>query len=175
MIYGDNPKSLNNIICKEKIVEPKLNKIELSNGLIGIFEQDRDNSKLLPDINSITQSSNLYVYCANNPLTYIDPNGRSLILAIGGITIAGTTILKGVAFVLGTTAGIIMAVDLGKKVVEVLRTRKGSIQNAPKPPGTPGWDAIRDLTMAEILRRAQNGEPGFRTIWKLLNDGRFKK
>jgi hypothetical protein len=64
---------------------------------------------------------------------------------------------------------------IGKKVGDVLKTRKGSIQNAPKPPGTPGWDTIRDLTMAEILRRAQKGETGFKTIWKLLNDGRFKK
>ena len=40
---------------------------------------------------------------------------------------------------------------------------------------SPGWDAIRDLTMHEILRRAKNGDKGFKTIWKLLVDGRFKK
>ena len=122
-----------------------------------------------------SQDLNRYVYCKNNPVKYVDPSGKSVSLTIGGITIAGVAIVKGVVYLAGAVAGLIMAADLGKKVGEVLKTRKGSIQNAPKPPGTPGWDAIRDLTMAEILRRAQKGETGFKTIWKLLNDGRFKK
>ena len=33
--------------------------------------------KRIPDINAIIQSSNLYVYCGNNPLKYIDPTGES--------------------------------------------------------------------------------------------------
>ncbi len=111
---------------------------------------------------------NRYAYCRNNPVRYIDPSGK---FAIAATTNTGVTILMGITYI----AGLVMAADLGKKVGEVLKTRKGSIQNAPKPPGTPGWDTIRDLTMAEILRRAQKGETGFRTIWKLLNDGRFKK
>ncbi len=113
---------------------------------------------------------NRYVYCRNNPIKYVDLTGEFAI-TIGGITIGEAAIVKGIMFV----AGAIMAADLGKKVGDVLKTRKGSIQNTPKPPGTPGWDTIRDLTMAEILRRAQKGETGFKTILKLLNDGRFKK
>jgi len=118
---------------------------------------------------------NRYVYCRNNPNKYTDPSGKSVTLTIGGITIAGAAIVKGIVYVAGAAAGLIMAADLGKKVGEVLKTRLGKIYRAPLPPGFPGWDAIRDLTMAEILRQAQKGDKAYKEIWKLLTDGRFKK
>ena len=118
---------------------------------------------------------NRYVYCRNNPIRYLDPSGKSVTLTIGGITIAGAAIVKGIVYVAGAAAGLIMAADLGKKVGEVLKTRLGKIYRAPLPPGFPGWDAIRDLTMAEILRQAQKGDKAYKEIWKLLTDGRFKK
>jgi RHS repeat-associated protein len=40
------------------------------------------NDRLVPSINSIIQSSNLYSYCMNNPLMFIDPSGLSGILTI---------------------------------------------------------------------------------------------
>ncbi len=35
----------------------------------------KDGETKIPDINAIMQSSNLYVYCMNNPLKYIDSTG----------------------------------------------------------------------------------------------------
>ena len=32
-----------------------------------------------PNINAIRQSTNLYVYCANNPISYFDPSGKDMI------------------------------------------------------------------------------------------------
>jgi RHS repeat-associated protein len=37
------------------------------------------NSKLIPDNNAIIQSTNLYAYCVNNPLVFIDPHGQDAI------------------------------------------------------------------------------------------------
>ncbi|MBP3360212.1 MAG: RHS repeat-associated core domain-containing protein, partial [Clostridia bacterium] len=31
----------------------------------------------IPDVNAILQSSNLYVYCRNNPVKYVDPSGET--------------------------------------------------------------------------------------------------
>ena len=41
----------------------------------------------VPDINAIAQSTNLYAYCINNPIMYVDLNGESILLIVGGIII----------------------------------------------------------------------------------------
>ena len=46
-----------------------------------IYEDDPDNK--FPLISAITQSTNLYVYCGNNPLGYIDPDGEIFMVATG--------------------------------------------------------------------------------------------
>ena len=38
-----------------------------------------------PDINAIRQSTNLYVYCGNNPVMYIDPDGEVFMLVTGAV------------------------------------------------------------------------------------------
>lgn len=54
---------------------------------------------------------------------------------------------------------------------------KGSIKNAPLPPGGPSWnDLIRDGITMEMIRRLEDkGEVGYRQLWKLQNDIRFDK
>ena len=64
---------------------------------------------------------------------------------------------------------------MGKTVREILKSKKGSIKNAKPPKGSPGWDSIMDMTLAEIYKRAQQGEPGFDYFKKLLTDNRFNK
>jgi len=60
-----------------------------------------------------------------------------------------------------------------RTVSDILKTKKGSIKNAPKPPGSPSWNSILTLTLSEVQRRAQQGWKGYKEIYKLLNDGRF--
>ena len=60
MTYGDNPV--------------KWNERE-SNDPLGL-----NTYTLVPNINAIMQSGNLYAYCLNNPLLYQDPGGESIIL-----------------------------------------------------------------------------------------------
>ena len=62
-----------------------------------------------------------------------------------------------------------------KTVQEVLKEKKGSIKNAPIPPGGPNWKDLMPLTMEEIRKLAQKGETGYREIWKLLTDKRFNR
>ena len=61
-----------------------------------------------------------------------------------------------------------------KTVKEILKTKKGSIKNAPLPPGGPHWDDILFMTLNEIQRLAR-GDSGWHAIYKLLTDGRFNK
>jgi len=60
-------------------------------------------------------------------------------------------------------------------VDDVLKAKKGSIQRAPLPPGSPGWNEIRRMTMGEIEAGAKANAPGYRTILKLLQDRRFDR
>jgi len=62
-----------------------------------------------------------------------------------------------------------------KTVSEVLKGKKGSIKNAPLPPGGPDWKDLLPLSMETIRQLAQKGETGYREIWKLLTNGRFNK
>lgn len=62
-IYGDNPL--------------KINERQDPNGL-NLYTY-------IPDINAIRQSSNLYVYCGNNPILYVDSNGEIFMLVTGAI------------------------------------------------------------------------------------------
>jgi len=63
----------------------------------------------------------------------------------------------------------------GMKVRDILKLKKGSIRNAPLEPGSPSWDDILDMTWEEIEAAAKADKPGFRTIKKLLTDGRFDR
>jgi RHS repeat-associated protein len=63
----------------------------------------------------------------------------------------------------------------GKTVRQILQGKKGSIKNAPLPPGSPSWDSILDNTWEEIEAGAKANSPGYREIRKLLTDGRFDR
>ncbi len=63
----------------------------------------------------------------------------------------------------------------GRTVAEILKDKRGSIKNAPLDPGSPSWDSILEMTWEEIEERADKGEPGFKTIKKLLKERRFDK
>ena len=94
--------------------------------------------------------------------------------AVGAIVVVGSLVVAGGVAIYEMATG-----QHGKygdaTVKEVLKHRKGSIKQAPLPPGGPSWDKLLPLTMEEIRRAADKGEPGFKTIWKLLNDSRFYK
>ena len=68
-----------------------------------------------------------------------------------------------------------MADYAGKRVAEILKSKKARIKRAPLEPGSPSWDDILPLTWEEVVEKAQRGEPGFRTFYKLLNQKRFDK
>jgi hypothetical protein len=63
MIYGDNPTRINE----------RLDPLGLT-----IYTY-------APDINAIKQSTNLYVYCGNNPVMYIDQDGEIFMLVTGAV------------------------------------------------------------------------------------------
>ena len=65
--------------------------------------------------------------------------------------------------------------DADQTVAHVLRGKQASIRQAPLPPGSPSWDDLLTLPMVEVERRANNNEPGYRTVRKLLKDRRFEK
>jgi hypothetical protein len=68
-----------------------------------------------------------------------------------------------------------MADYAGKTVAEILKSKRGRIKHAPLETGSPSWDDILPLTWEEVVKKAQQGEPGFRTFYKLLSGKRFDK
>jgi RHS repeat-associated protein len=60
-------------------------------------------------------------------------------------------------------------------VSDVLAGKVGRITRAPLPPGSPAWADIQDMSIADVRAAAKANEPGFKAIYKLLNDNRFNK
>ena len=60
-------------------------------------------------------------------------------------------------------------------VSDVLKGKLGSITKAPLPPGSPSWADIGDMSIADVRAAAKANEPGFKTILKLLTEGKYNK
>ncbi len=63
----------------------------------------------------------------------------------------------------------------GKRVIDILKLKKGSIKQAKLPEGSPSWDEINEMTWSEIESNANANLTGFKAIRKLLSDRRFDK
>lgn len=63
------------------------------------------------------------------------------------------------------------------RVSDILKTKKGSIRQAPLPSGSPSWSDLEaeDPTWAEVVANAKANKPGWKTFKKLLEQGRFNK
>jgi hypothetical protein len=60
-------------------------------------------------------------------------------------------------------------------VETILSRKKASVKNAPLISGSPSWDDILDETWAEVVRKAKQRVPGYRTFRKLLTDPGYNK
>ena len=63
----------------------------------------------------------------------------------------------------------------GMRVRDILVLKKASVRNAPLPEGSPRWQDLENWIWEDIETAAQANRPGFKTIRKLLSDGRFDK
>ena len=132
---------------------------------------------------------NWYAYCANNPLNWSDPTGKNAaVLLLFFVPGAGEVALISVLVVGTVVAGAVLIDQIvklnnqsadrengGKTIEQILKKRKGSIRNVELDRGSPSFDDIKDITWEELQRRAKQNEIGFKTIKKVLTDGRFKK
>ncbi|MCL2281580.1 MAG: hypothetical protein FWC25_02845 [Dehalococcoidia bacterium] len=94
MIYGDNP--VKNAYYKDAL------------GL----------SSYVPNIAAIMQSGNLYAYCGNNPVMYVDPSGNAIQFAIFGVVITGAMILSAAVSAVVVTVAIVGTFALGYVIVD---------------------------------------------------------
>ncbi len=60
-------------------------------------------------------------------------------------------------------------------ISDVLKGKLGKITKAPLPPGSPSWEQVSNMTVAEVRAAAKANEPGFKTILKLLTEGKYNK
>jgi hypothetical protein len=64
---------------------------------------------------------------------------------------------------------------VGQKVVDILKRKKASIQQARLPQGSPDWDTFMEMTWEQIEVGARANRSGFKVVRKLLTDKRFDK
>jgi RHS repeat-associated protein len=60
-------------------------------------------------------------------------------------------------------------------VADALKGKVGSITRAPLPPGSPSWADIQQMPISDVRAAAKAGEPGYKTILKLLTEGKYNK
>ncbi|HEY9062031.1 MAG TPA: DNRLRE domain-containing protein [Pseudobacteroides sp.] len=110
-------------------------------------------------------SHNLFAYCLNNPVNYLDPDGEFAFvlapLAIIAIKAAAATVL--------TAGAIILTYEAWEKAKDIIaKHKKGSInQKFPKE--------YYDKTIGEIEKDAKAGNKNAKAAKKLLNDKDFDK
>lgn len=95
---------------------------------------------------------------------------------VAGIVVGAVAIVTATVVILyNTRVAKINNDNMNKKVKDILKTKKGSIKNAPLPPGGPNWNDLLEKTLKEIKELANKGVKGFKEIYKLLTDGRFNR
>jgi RHS repeat-associated protein len=152
---------------------------------------DMQNDTLLPDINAISQSSNLYVYCLNNPTKYIDSIGEFAIEASTAlfITVAFLAVFVS-AFIIDPNLNRALAKSIAQisnmlnKTFEslILQARKkpeateqpGETKERKKPVSGSGKEKANDVPSWARGEVPFVGESGKEFADRLLND-RFGK
>ena len=146
MIYGDNPQ--------------KINERQDALGLTAYT--------YVPQISAIMQSGNLYVYCVNSPISYVDHTGNSA-LAATLTTTAGVMggsgavnlwnplgyVMLGASALLGIVAvGLAVdAADTDNKFAQNI-TKAGSTPASPKPPDddqSRNWRRVKEKYLERQL------------------------
>ncbi len=140
----------------------------------------------IPDMNAIVQSSNLYAYCMNNPMNFVDPSGDS---AIAGVILA----LYGYAQAVITSPDLqydmqVFAYDISQgdytsaafDVVDILAPGISGSKMAPKfirkyfddvvgMFRSPGVRAVSNLS-TERISHIINGSKGKDHLWRNVTD-----
>jgi RHS repeat-associated protein len=139
MIYGDNPVKWN-----EREVDP--------NDPLGL-----NTYTYMPNITAIMQNNNLYVYCMNNPIMYLDGTGKDAAMAAevlkwgwttGGIVAQFDSPLPGPADVVGLVIGVGATLVAGSYLI--------GNYFANKPPSLPSWKKV-NVDMPHIMSGHSSG------------------
>ncbi len=139
MIYGDNPVKWN-----EREADP--------NDPLGL-----NTYTYVPDITAIMQNGNLYVYCMNNPIMYLDGTGKDAAMAAeilkwgwttGGVVAQFDSPLPGPADVVGLVIGVGATLVAGSYLI--------GDYFANKPPSLPSWKKV-NVDMPHIMSGHSSG------------------
>jgi RHS repeat-associated protein len=109
-----------------------------------------------------------------NPVPYFEQEISSYENGCGYLA-SVTHGLEGVVAGAALFAGGEGADEVELVVGDVLKSKLGSITRAPLPPGSPSWAEVSNMTVAEVRAAAKANEPGFKTILKLLTEGKYNK
>ena len=114
----------------------------------------KDEETKIPDMHAIMQSSNLYAYCMNNPMKYVDPSGEGVIV----LSAATVAVLKAA---IGAIVAIETAYTINKIVSNISDNRKHHILHGSNNSHENGW---------KKFNIDPNDPKGFEKLLPILNE-----
>ena len=142
MIYGDDPVDYAEINRANK-------------ELMGQLLTNPNYTGLIPDLNSILQSNNLYAYCLNNPVNFVDPSGESTTMV--AVLVSYDLLVKAILYMLAVAGTVVVSFAIADAVSEFVKDVERNHNIFYAVDGNK-LSKMKEISVTQALERVLSGQ-----------------